>query len=299
MDHNAIDWNAVWKEQILKNRSFYNGGECLPGWDKESALQYWQMVEETQKERIEETINGIEFNADSRVLDIGSGPGVIAIPLSKRVAEVTTIDPSEGMIGVLRDKIREYGISNIKCIKKRWEDINVNPDLIPPYDVVIASLSLSMLDIRASIEKMLDAASKYIYLYWFAGEPSWDTQTRDILYLLHGKVFHPMPKSDILFNILYQMGIYPNIDVFLYRHINVFSSMDEALNYFGCRYAVSTEGQKSILRDYLMKILYEENGLLVLKSPATCLKIWWKAVEEKADTDIVRKSYSLNAEMAE
>ena len=180
------------------------------------------------------------------------------------------------MIKVLKEKMAEQGISNIHCIRKRWEGVNIRRDLKAPYDVVLVSLSLGMLDIRKSIKKMMDVSSMYIYLYWFAGEPSWDVHSRNLNALLHGTDFHPMPRSDVLFNVLYQMGIYPHINVFPYLHINVFSCMKDAMRYFSCRYGVCTDCQKSVLRYYLNNILTEEDGFLILRSPATCLKIWWE-----------------------
>ena len=130
--------------------------------------------------------------------------------------------------------------------------------------------------LKASIRKMMAACSRQIYLYWFAGEPSWETHSRNLMTLLHGSSFHPMPRSDVLFNVLYQMGIYPHIRVFPYQHINVFSCMEEAVGYFSRRYRVSGDAQEKVLRNYLDNVLQEENGFLILYSPATCLKMWWK-----------------------
>ena len=276
LNYKSIDWNEVWKKQMLRHCSTNGGKDCALFWKKESASEYWKMAQETQRERIESTINGITIAPDSRVLDIGSGPGVLAIPLAKRVSHVTSVDPSDGMIQVLKEKMREQGISNIHCIRKLWEDIDIKKDLSPPYDIVLASLSLGMYDIRESIRKMMDSCSKYIYLYWFAGEPAWDIHSRNLMPLLHGTDFYPMPRCDVLFNVLYQMGIYPHMTVFPYLHLNVFSDMEEAMNYFSHRYAASSKQQRFILKDYLKGILQKEKGFLVLRSPATCLKMWWQ-----------------------
>ncbi|MGA1839199.1 MAG: class I SAM-dependent methyltransferase [bacterium] len=289
MNYKSIDWNRIWKDQMLKNQKTNGYKDCALFWEKESAAQYWKMVQKTQRERIEKTIRGISFDSSSRVLDIGSGPGVLAIPIAKKVEHVTSVDPSDGMIRVLKSKMEEYGITNIHYIRKRWEDVNIEKDLKTPYDVVLASLSLGMFDIRKSIKKMTDVSSRYIYLYWFAGEPSWDVHSRNLMTLLHETDFHPMPRSDVLFNVLYQMGIYPHIRAFPYMHLNVFSCMEDAVNYFSFRYGACSDHQKSILRDYLKDILEEEDGFLVLRSPATCLKIWWekKSASERYELCVI------------
>ncbi|MGA1796885.1 MAG: class I SAM-dependent methyltransferase, partial [bacterium] len=192
------------------------------------------------------------------------------------VSHVTSIDPSAGMIGVLKEKTAEQGITNVHCVLKRWEEVDITRDLYPPYDVVLASLSLGMYDIKESIQKMLDATSRFVYLFWFAGEPSWDVHARALIPLLHGTDFQPMPRCDVLFNVLYQMGIYPHVEVYPYQHLNVFASKEEAVTYFAHRFGASTKRQREILGEYLAGILQNERGFLVLRSPATCLKMWWE-----------------------
>ena len=93
MNYKSIDWNKIWKNQMLKNCKTNGYKDCALFWEKESAAQYWKMVQETQRERIENTIKGISFNSRSRVLDIGSGPGVLAIPIAKKVMGSARANP--------------------------------------------------------------------------------------------------------------------------------------------------------------------------------------------------------------
>jgi SAM-dependent methyltransferase len=53
-------------------------------------------------------------------LDIGAGGGRYALPLALEVREVIAVDPSHGMLSVLRDGMREHGIDNIRVIEGRW-----------------------------------------------------------------------------------------------------------------------------------------------------------------------------------
>ena len=71
---------------------------------------------------------------------------------------VTAVEPGAGMIAALKDRAALEGITSITCIQKRWEDVDPVRDLTGPYDLVIASLSLTMHDIREAVQKM-DAVS--------------------------------------------------------------------------------------------------------------------------------------------
>ncbi len=280
MTEKLSDWNEVWKNKMLRYNESHGNMDCAGFWgNKNIAKQYWRTAKKNKEERIEKTIREIEISPMSRVLDIGSGPGILTIPLAEKVAHITAVEPAEGMINVLQDKIAEHGFTNIICIKKKWENINIIKDLKAPYDVVIASLSLGMLDIRESIQKMVDACSKYIYLYWFAGEPAWEIRYRKLWPVLHGTDYHSSPKCNILFNVLYDMGIYPHIRVFPYKHCNRFSSLSEAVEYFIPRYRITMYRQKQVLRDYLKQIIIEDKDSMLLWTRATCVKMWWKKQE--------------------
>jgi SAM-dependent methyltransferase len=63
------------------------------------------------------------------VLDIGAGGGRYALPLALVAREVIALDPSEGMLAILRDGMSEHGIANVRAIKGRW------PDVAPIRDV--------------------------------------------------------------------------------------------------------------------------------------------------------------------
>jgi hypothetical protein len=182
-----------------------------------------------EKSRIDMAVWETDINATSRVRDIGAGLGTLAIPFAQKVAHVTAVEPAEGMCSMMREMMADYGVCNIDIVRKRWEDVDVAKSLQPPYDVVIASFSLGMVDIRSAVEKMQQKSSKHVYLYHFAGPTSWDMQWEELWQKLHGKDYQPGPKSDVLYNVLYQMGIYPHISTFRLHHHQIFSTIEEAV----------------------------------------------------------------------
>ena len=58
----------------------------------------------------------MELNGDEVILDIGCGPGTLAVPLAKRVKEVIAIDFSAQMLEELNQYAKREGVSNIKIV---------------------------------------------------------------------------------------------------------------------------------------------------------------------------------------
>lgn len=271
-----IDWNEIWKAQMQRSREACPARDCARIWEsRESALRFWNMSQE-EKWRVEKTIEWTDIKTNSRILDIGAGPGTLAIPFAKKAAHVTAVEPAAGMVSVLKEKMAEHGVENIFIVQKRWEDVDVKKDLQPPYDVVIASFSLGMQDIRAAIEKMINASSRYVYLYHFAGLTSWDLQWMELWPKLHDREYQPAPKCDVLYNVLYQMGIYPHVRTFRLQHNQRYASMQEAVDALRPQAQAETEEQVAILKDYLRHVLREENGALVLPGASVRVEMWWE-----------------------
>ena len=106
-------------------------------------------------------------------------------------SHVTAVEPSS-MARVLQENLEERGIENVECVQKRWEEVDLERDLKPPYDLVVASFSLGMTDIKGAIQKMMAVSSGRVYLAWFVGDTSWDVQSREVSALLSGEVaYHP------------------------------------------------------------------------------------------------------------
>ncbi|AEH60825.1 Methyltransferase type 12 [Methanosalsum zhilinae DSM 4017] len=274
--YNNIDWNRVWTDQIQKSQRSKNRKECSSIWeDRESAKRFWNISQRDGQKRAKETIKDLHITPHSKVLDIGAGPGTLSIPISEKVGHVTAVEPSKGMLEVLDEKIAEYRRDNISIVRKRWEDIDVEKDLDGPYDVVIASFSLGMPDIRRAIEDMQAVSSDYIYLYWFAGNTPWDEHSFRIWPALHGSEYHPSPKCDILFNVLYQMGIYPHLEPFIIGRTEKYLTLDEAVNEQKNHFAIENEQQRKILKQYFQETLQVDNEKYVYDASSTRVRIWW------------------------
>ncbi|MCX6686610.1 MAG: class I SAM-dependent methyltransferase, partial [Methanoregula sp.] len=146
-----VDWNEIWRAGQDRHESSKHFADPSHNWDKkENAERYNAGSKSKFDARVKMTIAGLDINRQSRVLDIGAGPGTLAIPLAPLVEQITAIEPGKGMVDLLYENMKKEGITNITCIRKRWEDIDPAVDLDGQYDIVVASLSLTMEDIRES-----------------------------------------------------------------------------------------------------------------------------------------------------
>ncbi|WP_300673350.1 bifunctional 2-polyprenyl-6-hydroxyphenol methylase/3-demethylubiquinol 3-O-methyltransferase UbiG [Desulfoluna sp.] len=278
----AERWNDVWSKQVRKHNEIIQN-DCGSQWqDRTAAKRFWEMTRKNMDHRLERTLSGFDLSANSRILDVGAGPGNLAIPMACRFAQVTAVEPAEGMTDLLTDHARAAGRTNIHLVQKRWEEVCCETDLLPPYDLVIASFSLGMENMKAAIEKMVHVSSRYVCLLWFAGETAWDKHSQYLWKTLHNTPYTPMPRCDTLYNLLYQMGIYPNMEVFTIDHDTVYDSLADAVDQSKRRYQIKNQAQETLLKNYLEKNLLEKDGHWIQKNSSTRVKIWWDVTSQNA-----------------
>jgi hypothetical protein len=199
------------------------------------------------------------------------------------VKEITSVEPGGGMVDILKERMKKEGITNVTTIQKRWEDIDPARDLTGQYDVVIASLSLTMEDIRLALQKM-DAVSRgYVYLFWFVDMPFWERMYDDLWEPLHGSEYHPGPKADCLFGVLYQLGIYANVEMLPLKKEYRFATPDEMTAFFRRRFNVTTPKQEQVLDNYLKPLIRKTGPEIVISGDSTFAKIWWRKDRKKSD----------------
>lgn len=275
MIYRDIDWNSVWKDLYEKNEECRGRGDCASIWaSRDRALAFLAQSRE-KPERILQDIESLPLKADSNVLDIGAGPGTLAVPLASRVASVTAVEPAAGMAEVMGEHALEKGVTNLSIVRKRWEDVDFKKDLDGPYDLVIARHSLGMPNIRDAIKAMCEASSEWVYLFWFAGSTGWEKAMIDLWPKLHGREYRSGPKADMLYNVLYSMGIYPNMETMQMEYTRKFSDIDAAVNEFREQYMISSPAQEEILRQHLRETLSRSGDGLQDSMMTRQVRLWW------------------------
>lgn len=281
---NDPDWNEIWKERQKRHESSKHFNDPSHNWNKrENAERYDSTSRSEYDDRVKTTITGLDITKNSCVLDIGAGPGTLAIPLALLVKEITSVEPGGGMVDILKERMKKDGITNITALRKRWEDIDPAHDLTGQYDVVIASLSLTMEDIRLALQKMDAVSREYVYLFWFVDMPFWEKMYADLWEPLHGSEYHPGPKADCLFGVLYQLGIYANVEMLPLKKEYRFATPDEMTAFFRRRFNVTTPKQEQVLDNYLKPLIRKTGPEIVISGDSTFAKIWWRKDRKKSD----------------
>lgn len=196
---------ARWDEQMTawQECQARTGRRWLSDWESEQAARrYWELVWRYQPERLRLLISKLGPVAGKRILDIGSGPGVLAIPLAEAGAAVTAVEPSAAMLRFLREMASARKSPEIYCHVRRWEDLDPARDLNgnQPFDIVLASLSLLMVGLRECLLKMRQVCSPdgQVFLLWTRGQNQWTDELRWLYPELYGFDYVPKPGADLL-----------------------------------------------------------------------------------------------------
>jgi len=223
MNFKDIDWNRLWQEARLR-KSWKKKGE--KDWDNRAAGFAKRNIDSSYADRF---LQLVQPEPHWRVLDIGCGPGTLALPLAAKVKSVTAIDFSPAMLHELEKRAAQQGITNIATIQASWTD-DWRKLGIPVHEVVISSRSLSVADLKSALEKMNTWATEKVFIADRVGGGPFDPD----LFAAVGRPFDPGPDYIFTVNLLYQMGIHPKIDYIELDRTKTFATRDDAIE--SCRW---------------------------------------------------------------
>ena len=266
--HSKVSYRQLWSEQMTAKRNSYENPEAARAYD--NSLSIW-------KDGENRAAGMIETNPLDTVLDIGSGPGVLSIPLARRVRQVTVIDPSRAMLDLLSAHQREEGLSNVKIIEGRWEEIDHRS--LGRFDIVIASYSLHMKDMGSALSAINAAAKKRVYLYWFCGMTSWEKICHDLYPIVYKKRFSLYPKTELLYGMLSEMGISANVTSLAgtaFDHI--YPNMQAAIVNMRSRLGLETSDTRfdGLFRDYINDHYHPEGEGWRFKDKSNYVQLMWE-----------------------
>ena len=274
--HRIIDWNELWKAVYASSPDrVEKGRDPAAHWNKRAAA--YRRATRDERRATEQELAILDLRPGETVLDVGAGTGRLAVPVARTAAHVTALDPSEGMLAVLREQMAAAGRTNYSCLRKRWEDTVIGRD-IEPHDVVIAAFSLGFYDLAAALEKLDAAARRAVYLFWHAGE--WRDPDEMALYRAVFGEEATMRKGypDYIYpvNILHDAGIYPNVRIYHAVWDAVYDSVEDAARAWAAMHNPGME-DLSPVRDYFSRTLRKDGaGKYVETTVRPTAAVWWE-----------------------
>jgi iron complex transport system ATP-binding protein len=224
----------------------------------------------------DKVIERIEVAMDATVLDVGSGPGTLALPLARRVKSVTALDASAGMIRVGEARAREEGISNIAFVHMDWNDVVVGEDIVP-HDVVVCSRAFCGRNPEESLRKLDQAARSKVYMTLKTGGDG-SQRFYEKLYLSLGMEYVVHRDYIHYYNILYELGITAKVDFITYTDSFRYEEAADAFRVLNSHISVETEDQRRLLMGYVRKNI-AANGRFALDIESRWAMLSWEKKE--------------------
>lgn len=265
-----VDWDAMWAQKMSLT-SFAGDG-----------VKYWNarakdFTDTPKADRyVDEMLNRMDLSTECSVLDIGCGTGAMAIPIAKKVQRVTALDISPVMLDKLKTRIASDGLDNIRILNADWPRVKIGID-IHPHDIVLASRSLPMGDLRQSLAKMDASAKRLCYLTWIVGGDQILSEACRILRV----EYHPFPDYIIMCNMLYSMGIHANVEIFDVLGRRKFKDLDEAASELVRGHCIENDRVRERLKALAQSELTCEGGCYYRDITMKWALIWWRKGQHK------------------
>ena len=261
---NDVDWTGFWAER-LATKVDKDWDKAAPGFFKRTRKEDYQTA----------LFDKLILDANDTVLDVGCGEGSVTIPLAKRVKKVIGLDSSPKMLEYLEKRAVENNVRNIESVLKPIEDIKY--DEIGDVDVVVCSRSLNgIVPIDEVLLELNKIANKYVFITIFGPENKKIEKDFDKEIGIKTEDF---PDYNYFFNILFNMGIYANIERFDLNNYREYDSIEDAADNGKFRLDLYSDEQKEQLKEYLKRVLTfdEETGKYYnVKDKADWIMVWWK-----------------------
>jgi len=262
-----IDWQALWREAKRRKR---RRRRSSADWDRRAAEFARRVARSGYTDKF---LALMRPEPGWSILDVGCGPGTLALALAPRVRRVTCLDFSPAMLDILRDRARALGLTNIETRTLAWDD-DWESAGVRPHDAAIASRSLSVTDLSASLDKLSRFARRAVFVTDRVGPGPMDPDA----FAAVGRPLDQGPDFVYTLNLAIQKGWMPRLDYIVLDDEEPVASPAEALDRYRWMFPGLTAAEESRLQAYIERILETlPDGRLRLRPRrhVTWAFIWW------------------------
>ena len=222
----SIDWVARWRRQVEarhdQGRRFDHEHHRNDPWAHRARRFASHVAESGSDDPLLRRLN-LLVDADTTVLDVGSGPGRHTIPLARVARSVVAIEPSAAMRDVLAESINAAGLTNVTVINSSWPAAD-----LPSADVVVCShVVYPIADIEPFLTALDKATIQSCYVQMRIGQrESWFAP---LFADIWGESRVPSPNALDCFNVAHQIGLPANFDFVRFEDWRRFETFDRAV----------------------------------------------------------------------
>lgn len=196
--------------------------------------------------------------AQTSVLDVGAGTGRLAIALAPQAREVIAVEPNAAMLDYLRRDADEQGLTNLTCLQTTWQSV---PDDLSADIVICSHVLYPIKDIVPFLTKLKAASRVACYIYMRATPI--DALTSPIWRHFHGDDRNLPPGYIHALDVLYEMGIFANVEIVETPQSLRYPSLDIAVDELVEQLILpNDEHTRTELRGLLEGWLIERDGML-------------------------------------
>jgi len=207
------------------------------------------------------------------VLDVGAGSGRFALALAPLAKQIIAVEPNAAMLDYLRRDAQSLNLTNISYSQNTWQEAPADLQA----DIVICSHVLYPIrDIVLFLAKLQHAARQACYIYMRATPI--DALTAPLWKHFHGDDRRYPPGYIHALDILYEMGIYANVEVVSLPASLRYPSLDVAVEELAEQLILPDDDKtRDELRALLTGWLVERDGMLTPppQQDMMCAILWW------------------------
>jgi len=245
-----FDWREAWHIRDSKRRE-RNGQEY---WNNR-AVDFVKKVERADYSQYSQIF--LEFLAlqpSDSVLDMGCGNGILTLPLARAGHDVIAADFSDAMLDALTRRVQDEKLANVSVKKLDWDEDWLAAGIQPKsVDVALASRSIMVRDLHDALEKLNMVARDRVCVT-MATSLGPRSVSEIVEYI--GRPIARIADFTYGFNMLIQMGYYPEVRYIDSYKRDRFDSFEQALDYFRENIEDLTSDEEKLLNEYLREHLH-------------------------------------------
>jgi SAM-dependent methyltransferase len=269
-------WNEILDARAKQMDAAYArlGRTSADFWDRRARGYHSSTQETVGKDPFYLRLRNI-VTPQTSILDVGAGTGRLTLALAPQAKHIIAVEPNAAMLGYLRQDASERGLNNISYLQATWQDA---PNDLQADIVICSHVLYPIRDIVPFLAKLQAAALHGCYLYMFATHL--DALLNDLWRHFHGDERQLPPAYIHVLDVLYEMGIYANVEIVKLSSSLRYHTLDVAVNELLERLILPGDEQtRDELRGLLAGWLVEQDGVLIPPSQQGMVGaiVWWRS----------------------